>query len=253
MSILTVGTYNVYKRASFREFIDDMQRLVATNTDLIGLQECTGSQRRDALAVLPGWGVHQPEGRQAAKDPIVWRESRFALVDAGSDVGAKGFAGGQPRRYLNWVELDDRITGRTVYLINTHLHAGIDRNGKPRVWRPRTRQAFGHIEGVRDLARWLGTQGEVFVTGDFNICYRDDRRVRHPRFPYMVLKGARLVPCWEWAQVRRWEETHGRRDRLIDYVYHQRSRYVTPASVRILDSKFYNSDHNPVLATYNIT
>lgn len=256
MSTLTVGSYNVYKHAPFSEFVDDLTRLVHTNTDLIGLQECKGEQRRGSLETLPGWGVFQPDDNQAAKDPIIWREARFNYLGEGSELVAKGFSGGGrflPRRYLNWVELEDRVTGRTVYLINTHVHASIERNGKPKWWRLRTRQAFRHIEALRDLARWLGTQGEVFVTGDFNIDYRDDRRVRHPQFPYVALKGARLVPCWAWQRVAAHKETHGHKNRLIDYVYHRRSPHVSPVKARILTSSRYDSDHNPVLATYNIT
>lgn len=255
MTTLTVASYNVWKNASLGDFAQDLNKLGRTNADVVGLQECRGRARARALDALEGWGVYQPfEPNRAEYDPIIWRESRFTLVSTGSRRVAKGALirrNRVPVRYANWVELRDRITGRHVFVISTHVHAKIETKGRPRWWQPRrTRQAFRHIAALGHLARYLGHGGEVFITGDFNIAWDRDKRVRHPKFPYRALYKARdLVPCWAWSRAR--GGTHGNGHRKIDYVWHRRSEGLSPVKARILRDG-YHSDHKPVLATYNI-
>jgi endonuclease/exonuclease/phosphatase family metal-dependent hydrolase len=251
VSTLTVGSYNVWKHASIDGFNQDIERLCNTNADVIGLQECKGRDRARTLDGLAEWGAYNPTDPDRAEfDPIIWRRARFELVSTGSRRVAKGNRS-VPVRYANWVELVDRVTGRAVFVINTHVHAGISRDGHPRWWLARTRQAYGHIAAIGELVEYLQGRGEVFVTGDFNIDWTSDKKVGHPRFPYRVLhQGRNINPCWLWSRAK--GGTHGSRGRKIDYVWHRRSPRVTVVKARILRDGLH-SDHNAVLATYNIT
>lgn len=252
MTTLTVGTFNVWKHAPLVGLHSDLDSLARTNTDVIGLQEVKGGDRHKVLQAYPGWGVYAPhEPNRAEFDPIIWREDRFALRSVGTRRVARGGwvrRDSVPVRYANWVELEDQVTGRTVFVVNTHLHAKIDRRGRPSR-RPRSRQAVRHIAALGRLADYLGQSGEVFVTGDFNIGWDADKREQHPKFPHQVLyRGHNLIPCWAWSRSK--GGTH-KGDRKIDYVWHRRSEAVSPAKTRILRDG-YHSDHKPVLATYNI-
>lgn len=253
MTTLTIGTFNVYRKASIQDFVSDVSAVLRTNVDVVGLQECKG-QRPELLSRLPGWDAYLPDTKRADYDPIVWRSSRFKLTSCGSRRVAKGLRsirGSVPVRYANWVGLEDLVTGATIFIINTHVHASIERRGRPLWWRPRTRQAYRHLAALAELAEYLGQRGEVFITGDFNIDWWADARVQHPRFPYKTLyRHGGLVPCWSWSRAR--GGTHGRGGRKIDYVWHRRSASVESVKARILRDDFH-SDHNPVLVTYNIT
>lgn len=257
MTTLTIGTYNVWHKASRVRFERDVAALLRTNADVFALQEVRSSWRRKILSELPGWDVYQPEGKRAQVDPIIWRKSRFLLLDKGSERVARGsvlagWGGSVPPRYANWVRLYDRVTGSKVVVVSTHLHASIERKGKPRRLR-RTRQAYGHIRALRRFAAGVCDCDEVFIAGDFNIDWDADRRVRHRKFPFRVLyKGGHphLVPCWAWSRAK--GGTHGRKGRKIDYVWHRRSEAVQSVKARILRDG-YHSDHHPVLATYNIS
>lgn len=247
MSSLTVGTYNTLHSLSAEVFKRDLYNLThTTSVDLLGLQEVHGPGRDAVMENLDGWTAYRPGWAGSQRQtPVMWRTSAFEMVGYGTELLARGVFT-LPDRWGNWCELLHKPTRRTVYLLNSHAHPHIERAGHPRSL-PRTREAEAHFAALVTAARYFGTQGEVFVTGDFNVDYVADRRVRYPRFPYTTFANAHLIPCWRGAS--RVVGTHG--NRTIDYVYHRRSGHVTFEHVKVLDG--YHSDHKPVLATYNVT
>lgn len=249
MSTITVGTYNTLRTLDREAFAKDIFALTHTNVDLLGLQEARGHARYEVLGGIGGWHVYQPRiNVNSSQDPILWRGSVFEYVDHGTELVSRGRAPYYPSRYANWVELRHRSTERHVFLLNSHANSHIEKAGHPRRTLSRTKRAEEHFAALVNIARYLGTQGEVFVTGDLNVDYRADRRVQYPRFPYVTLRNAHLIPCWSWANGVT-GGTHGAR--RIDYVYHRRSSNIEPRAVRILRDG-YRSDHKPVLATYTI-
>lgn len=249
MSRITVGTFNTLKDLSAQEFREDLWKLLHTTpVDLVGLQEVHGPGRTAALAAQDGWGVWRPgQVGPQQQTPVLWRDSMYEYVGAGTEKYASGGLT-LPDRWANWVELVHKPSQRTVFLLNSHAHPHIERNGRPTNL-PRTTEAFKHFDNIVKTARYLGTQGEVFVTGDFNVDYRADRRVRHPQFPYVTLGNAHLVPCWRWTNTLP-TGTHKKGNRIIDYVAHRRSNNVGTVHTKALTD--YRSDHRPILATYTI-
>ena len=145
-----------------------LARIRAFAPDLLGLQECRDDDQaaciRAGLADCQFLGVHRlgPGDTALEMAPLVFRSSRFDLLDAGwfwlsdtPDIPGSRSPGAAFPRTLTWVRLGCRQTGRELVFANTHLDyqpAAIDRNA----------QVLGH---------WLdqlGRETPLVLTGDFN-------------------------------------------------------------------------------------
>ena len=260
-----VASYNAASFVDHDRAAGDVARL-ATEADIIGLQEMSSLQRRNAVkARLLDCSSCPFEGYMPAQavpggTPILYRWSRFRLEGSGTVqvsedtyVGAVGAGPSTLRaKYLNWVKLRERATGRTIYVVNNHAVPSVQgRDGLPNQEMEERLELYRkHMQGLTALIRQFRADGSlVVVTGDLNVNFRPDRRDRHPLFPYSRLGGvgvrASYVPLGEPAL-----GTHGSGGRLIDYVAASNPKRLVARSQRILTG--YSSDHRPVVVTYRI-
>lgn len=263
-STFRVGHLNILSDLSHADFLHDLN-LIAGHCHLLGLNEV--QFRREALsswAETNGWHLYMPSGTWPGAEPLLARKSMFDVTTPGGDRGSifvcdtGGSAEPPPPRYITWISWTHKPSGRRVQHINSHLNAHIDNNGQPYNL-PRTDDAEQHIRMIRDLAVNRSDQGQVVVSGDFNVDYQDDKRVQYSRFPYTVLEerqAAGAIPGLRsgYSQMGVTNQaTHG--TRRIDYIY----EWVRVPSARLMNMTNHyvvdgtRSDHNGVVAAFSIT
>ncbi len=123
--------------------------------------------------------------------------------------------------------------------------------------RPRTRlyaQQMAGLQAVIDRIHAEEGGGLVFVTGDFNVNYRNDKTAQDPIFPYMAM-GTRALRSSYYQLGEPATGTHvlsnGFDKRLIDYVNFKPTRRATATGQRIVTGM--NSDHRPLIVDFKIT
>lgn len=263
---IRVVSFNTQLPQSTERALSDVKRLVDAKMGVIALQEMMGRERRTALREqFVDCETCRYEGLIAERNteganPILWKTPRFSLVDSGNVqvtddwyVGARG-AGPTTfqEKFVTWVQLAERRTGRMFYVLNTHMIPSVQgRDGYPNQEYPERLAHFRqHMSALQDLIRQFQATGlPVFVTGDFNVNYRRDKVIKPAMFPYASL-GAVGVRASYAATSEPSYGTHGGGTRLIDYVAHTVSSKVKPVSTEVLLG--YNSDHRPVVGTFGL-
>jgi endonuclease/exonuclease/phosphatase family metal-dependent hydrolase len=141
MTALTVMTFNI-KGSYYEDGVNNWPHraglnarlITAENPDLIGFQELQQGNLDTYAEHLPGY--QYALGAETAREnnsghpyhcAIYWRESRFDLVKQGHfflnetpEVYALHWGVTQGRT-VNWVQLHDRLSGRHLLHVNTHL------------------------------------------------------------------------------------------------------------------------------------
>ena len=225
------------------------QALGALDADLVALQEAHARRddpvrrfRGPAVAWLgrrqPGYGVAGvgADGAPPHAQPILYRESRFQLLDEGrfafaiepAILGRPGLDASDPA-YATWVRLLDRRAGRRLTLVNVHFDH-------------ESSEAQRHAARlVARFARNRTAQGEaVVVAGDLN--------VRRASEPVAILRGAGLaVPFVPGATYH-----FGRGVNLlgaIDHIAHgpTLAPLGPPIVLRQQFEGVWPSDHHPVM------
>ena len=266
-----VVTYNTAAQLSTGRAVQDVVRLAETGADVLALQEMSSPDRRrrvvDRLVRCRDckFGAYIPQGAVPAGTPVLYRLHRFHFQGAGTEQVTEamhvGSAGAGPAtlraRFVNWVHLRERRTGRSVYVLNNHAVPTVqgDGGGPNKRMRKRLTMYRLHMRGLQDLVtRFKQRGGKVFVTGDLNVNFRTDRRFAARMFPYRRLGDVGLQASFATLGEPR-RGTHvlrsGRDTRLIDYVY-----YLPRPSVRPLDQhvlRGYSSDHRPLLVELRFT
>lgn len=264
-STFRVGHLNILNTLGHADFIHDLN-LIAGHCHLLGLNEM--QFRRDELRTWADnndWHLYMPtgDGVWPGAEPLLARKSMFEATTPGGDRGSifvcnTGAGEPPPPRYITWISWTHKPSGRRVQHINSHLNAHIDDNGHPYAL-PRTEDAELHIRMIRDLAVRRADEGQVVVSGDFNVDYEDDRRVQYSRFPYTVLEerqAAGAIPGLRsgYSQLGVTNlGTHG--SRRIDYIY----EWVRVPSARLMEMRNHyvvdgtRSDHNGVVAAFSLT
>ena len=270
-STVRIATFNAAAKSTTREGFNDVKALLAQGPDIVALQEMSSGERRKqvrerlidcATCVWDGWF---PLPVLPGGMPILWRSDKFSLV--GNDwfevapatyVGSQGAGPSTIRpRYVVRLRLRDKVTGRIIWILNTHFVPTVEgpdgrRNSNERRTRLYARHMSGLL-GIIDKIRNEEGGGLVFVAGDFNVNYRKDKIAQDPIFPYAALgtRGYR-------SSYNRLGEpatgTHvldnGFDQRLIDYVNFKPSRRVIPTGQRII--RGMNSDHRPLIVDFKI-
>jgi endonuclease/exonuclease/phosphatase family metal-dependent hydrolase len=139
---LTVMTFNVLcslcKTAEYDPWQDRLvyfeDIFTRHDPDLVGVQELTplDGEVESLLGAIPGRGAvyfHPPDRLPYPDAAILYRKSRFQLLDEGSywlsptpDVpSSTGFASPQLARLVVWARLRDRFGGRELVFIDTHF------------------------------------------------------------------------------------------------------------------------------------
>jgi hypothetical protein len=154
VSIL-LATYNSPHRCGPQRLAKDMRRLAGRGVTLIGTQENTDGDPK--VLAPPGWAWHRPKVARSAA--VLWDTRTWRKVDAGQwRLHSPGW---RTARYLVWVVLADRATGRRVRFGSAHLVAFKTRS-----------QANGRefLHQQQRVAQWLTRGGQALrvVVGDFN-------------------------------------------------------------------------------------
>ena len=128
-----ISTYNVQHDLSATEAVSDINDL-AQISDIVTLQEMASGARRQGIraslldcSVCPFEG-YLPSPAVPGSTPILYRWDRFRLEGTGtvqvSEDTFVGAAGAGPStlraKYINWVRLRERTTGRSLYVLNNH-------------------------------------------------------------------------------------------------------------------------------------
>jgi endonuclease/exonuclease/phosphatase (EEP) superfamily protein YafD len=262
-------TYNIRSKLHDRPVVADLRRLARSGADVLALQEMGSAKRRQAVreALVDcgscGWGAFMPQEAPRGATPILYRTDVLRLVDAHSRLATEaamvGAAGAGPRRmtakYVNWVHLRVKGTGRDVYVVNNHTVPTVQaRDGKPNKKFPRRVALYReHMQVLGKVVERLSRDGAVFVTGDFNVNYRRDRVVHARIFPYHVLGSRGLRASYASLGMPR-RGTHSRANggdtRLIDYVYFTPRGWLTPQRQAVL--RGFSSDHRPLSVTFQV-
>ena len=261
----SIATYNIRNALSSSTAVADVQRLAAAGADVIATQEMGSRMRRDAVraamidcegCVFDGYLVNPAT---VGATPILYRTDRFDLEESGhrlaadrTFVGAKG-AGPSTiaEKYVNYVKLREKSTGRYLYVLNSHAVASVQGKGGASNGNVRRMGMYRqHMATLKSMVTEFRSKGvSVFVTGDLNVNYRRDVLVRDPLFPYANLSEVRVEASYASLGTPA-IGTHGGGTRLIDYVSHLRRKVITPLSQEIL--RGYASDHRPVLVEYQL-
>ena len=270
-STFEIGSYNIRHALSDGVAAADVKKLAA-GVDVIGLQEMSSRQRRNAvLAAVQNCstcvmrGVFFDSPAMIGAVPILYREDRFTLYDSGSRmlsdttyIGPKGAGPATlPPKYVTWVKLQEKRTGRFFYVLNSHAVASVQAaDGGANTNQRRLALYRKHMDGVQALvSQFKRRQVGVFVIGDLNVNYRRDRVVRDPLFPYVNMTEVSMEASYERLGLPP-IGTHNRMDgtsstRLIDYVYFMPRLVFQPVTQSILGG--YSSDHRPLVVGVEAT
>lgn len=149
-----------------RDLVIDV--IQAADPDILGVQEAFANQVDDLSDALPGYGfygVGRNDGNQQGEHSgIFYRAERFTPTDRGTfwlsqtpDVPGSVFPGAATVRIASWVTLEDRVTGRSIYTLNTH-------------WDHVSQAARDHGAGlIRGELDTLPADVALLVMGDLNV------------------------------------------------------------------------------------
>lgn len=242
---VNVGTWNTDTTNTRSSVTKGIQALDAAGADVIGLQEVSPTKRRNAIekTLEPVWAF----SAGASSTPIAWQRAHYDLLTQGdaaeagaartaSDSGAS--IGG---RVLPWVQLRDRKTKATFFVVNQHLVSGIDHAGRPDGDEDRFKLYQLQMRVMLAKVDELAKSGPVFVTGDFGIAAKTDAQVRSAAFPYTQADEHGLHSNW---RALGYPVPGTRRGGHVDYVWATTAQ-AAPTRQQILDR--YRSDHHAVL------
>lgn len=135
--------------------------------DFLGIQEGLQFQLEEIMARNPQFslvGVGRDDGRQEGEySPILYRSERFELSDSGTfwysdspEVPGSKSWGNAITRICSWGRFTEKMSGRSLYVFNTHL----DHRSQP----SREKSILLLTERIRSRA----SEDPVIITGDFN-------------------------------------------------------------------------------------
>jgi len=270
-SSVRIATFNTAATSTTRQGFLDVKNLLAQEPDIVALQEMSSWARRERVrtrlldcetCLWDGW---IPVPAVPGGQPILWRSDKFTFL--GRDwiqVAPETFVGDRGAgpatmhaKYVVRVRLKDNLTGRTIWILNTHFVPTVQgpdggRNKNVR----RARLYARHMAGLQAVIDRIHSEeggGLVFVTGDFNVNFRNDKVAQDPIFPYAAL-GTRGFRSSYYQVGEPGTGTHvlsnGFDMRLIDYVNFKPTRRVIATGQRIVTGM--NSDHRPLIAGFKI-
>jgi hypothetical protein len=227
------ATINVKSNPEMRQGAvrHDVHR-AAHSAGLIGWQEIAPRRYFEAIKQLgPKWSHYMPrDGGLHIPVPISWKNDVWKKEDAGFIRTHHGKAGISPNRYITWVKLKNRATGKEIVRVNTHLVSGAWGGPRPQKdWRQDMWRL--HMTKLDGLVDHFEKQGlTVVVGGDFN---RDSFHVmgKQMRYDNNLHVG-----------------THGRS--TFDYVMHSRDEHLKRLGGFVQGG--YASDHDAVVVRYKL-
>lgn len=224
--------------------------------DLLGVQEPSESQLNEMKTLLagytwegtlPGTDLGDILGKTALLNGMFYRTDKFDFVSSGTWYygSSDGSHSGQNplsdlyRRYFQWAKLTHKQSGETVWLFNTHLPT----NGEDEDGTLRTQCMQELISKVRELV----SENEVlYITGDFNCGYSDDRgkSILAVAEGYLFDARTETEDRDNWYTLNNWANHTVNGLASIDHIFY---RNVTPVQYRTIVSDKYGleflSDH----------
>jgi endonuclease/exonuclease/phosphatase (EEP) superfamily protein YafD len=225
---LTFAHANITSQQSTGAFSADLSRVLATQPDLLTLNEAV---RPDEMLARVGYAHYRGfDSRWTMETTVMWREDRFDVVSTGTRYLHQR-PGTWGTRATNWVVLEDRVTGRQLSLVSAH----------PSPDGPSSRGLLPvYMGGLAALVRELAVTGPVFVGGDLNAHYTSGR------FPRPALASAGLTPTFDvYGMPAGGTGDHG--GATIDYLLYQPGAGVVANSQTKLE---LNSDHDALVGTF---
>ncbi|MBO0358214.1 endonuclease/exonuclease/phosphatase family protein [Hymenobacter sp. BT186] len=140
--------------------------------DLFGTQEVLYTQLQDMTSKLPGYayiGVGRDDGKQAGEySAIFYKQDRYKLLKQGTfwlapntTAPVKGWDAALPR-VCTWGQFQEKTTGFTFYLFNTHFdHVGVQ---------ARKESAKLILARIKEMAG----ASPAILTGDLNVDQRNE-------------------------------------------------------------------------------
>lgn len=211
--------------------VHDVKR-AASEGSVIGWNEISPDRYFKAIKDLgPEWGHYMPkDGNLRIPNPISWKKDEWKLEGEGFLRTHHGKAKVSPNRYITWVKLKNKETGKTIVRMNTHLVSGAWSEPKATTgWR---REMWNiHMAKLHDLVARFEKKGyPVIVGGDFN---RDSYKVLGNQVKYDNDLNV---------------GTHGRS--TYDYLMHTPNGSLKSKGTRV--DHGFRSDHDSVVGTYTI-
>ncbi|WP_326936631.1 endonuclease/exonuclease/phosphatase family protein [Flavobacterium sp. PL11] len=136
------------------------------NIDILGAQEVLSSQLKDMTQQLPEYnviGVGREDGISKGEfSPLFYNKYKFTVVKSGyfwlsetTDKPSKGWDAAC-ERIATWAKLQDKVTGKIVFVLNTHLdHQGTVARQKS-------------VELLKERTKLLSKGSPQIIMGDFN-------------------------------------------------------------------------------------
>jgi endonuclease/exonuclease/phosphatase family metal-dependent hydrolase len=276
---LKIVSWNVWHGNGKANLRAALKGFESAAVDVVGLQELADKGKPDALRRLTGKGRYYAawipgSPARGGNVSILYRRSRFSVV-----VNKRGRALRFARRvhgpehvedgaggtrttskYIVYVMLRDRRTGRAFWVMNAHGLATVE--GQPGYPNHKARRLRLYRKMMRTFADINSNKrAPVFITGDYNVNYRGDRKVRYHGFPYASFNRLRprIKSNWEWHERGGLRlpgvgthRPHRGGKRLIDYVFAKADPGVSYAGTAIWTHRRFGSDHAPVQATYRL-
>ena len=255
LSQFTIATWNV--KGDNSQDIGTKSKSIGA--DVIGLQEVHRTYHRDELRNIAcsncKYGVQFGGSSSKGSDPILWNRSKFTKVKNG--VSYMSSPAGLTVRYATWVQLKDKKTSKLFYVINTHTPPGVEKGSG---WTSRSSMVSAYKNHMRNLANLIkskiSSSTPVFVVGDFNVDYRDDKSCKISDWPCRKIGTPyKIYPAWRYnnlSGISRSQGTLHDGSRLIDYVMVPTRSDTKVQSTSVLggnNNGWGGSDHKPSIAT----
>ena len=229
----------------------------ANDPDIMGVQEADQIQVDDLLGEFPHldyFGAGRDDGLQLGEQSgIFYRADRFTRIDGGhfwlsttpevpGTTFATSFDSGNPRM-ATWVVLDDSLTGRSLFVLNTH-------------WSLSSSARSSSADLIRDRLPALAGSLPVIVTGDLNTSESSSafRTLRDGSDPSdrQLVDAYREVFLNPSSNERTFHNYNGGTSgSRIDHVLYSEGDFVAldAAIDRTSFEGLFPSDHYPVTAT----
>lgn len=272
--MINVATWNM--KFDNKQSVTTGVKQILASADIVGLQEVHKTTQRNRIKKLIcsscAYAGYLPSYHKdktgPASTPIVWNRSKFSLVGKGHyqkvTTSTKVHGKNIRAKYITWVRLHDKLTGREFYVVNTHFVRGVEYAGVPGgSTRLNSRYQQHMAKLVALLTKLQASDIPIFVTGDFAAGYREDAAVQTSYFPYASLRPLGIYSNWELTAIDNYIPIPGTYtyhsniyntdvSRLIDYVMVWRRDDTEPLMTNVADST-YGSDHLPVFMSVAFT
>lgn len=280
---LTVVTWNIAGGSANFNASERLEglRTLETSADIISLQESHKADFRTMLrdqylcdicasggasvmqglqfeGIPVGSDIYSSNSTPPASVPILWKRDRFTLEGYGAyTILAKVYndeSGNKvTRKWITWVRLHDKVSGKSFYTLNLHTPAGVENNGSPVSKMKKRNSTYQYAMQLIQTIVKNNSSGEnlpIIITGDFNVDYRTDKVVKYKYFPYATMANLGFTSNWAYAEESGGLPSggSGSSNRLIDYVFIKRGVGLGFSETSI-NTDMFGSDHHPVSAT----